>query len=225
MFVITLRGSRRRADVVAEFARVGLDVEVVERERDHEDGKRGCFRSHQRVMEIALERGLKSFAVFEDDVVFRQRGHALPVRGVVEETIDLARRRGNACMIGLGGIATRPIGEPIDGVSRVRAATFAYTHAYVVSDRVAAEVAALEYRGQHIDQVFMKSFENSMALVVPTIAFQRGYLTQPTTTGASLAYKFLTVLRNMVSATLLQIVMEGVCCAWGAVLRLLDRRS
>lgn len=224
MFVITLRGSRRKDDVLAEFRRVGLDVEVVERTRDCGDGKRGCFQSHQHVMKLALERGLKSFAVFEDDVIFRQRSHALPVKGIVSETIDFARRHPDS-MIGLGGIATRPIGKAVNGVSCIRSSAFAYTHAYVVSDVVAARVVKLEYKGQHIDQVFMKSFEKNMALVVPTIAFQRGYLAQPTTTGGSLSYKLLTILRNTISATLFQIGMECICRVWGKALRILDKRS
>jgi hypothetical protein len=224
MFVITLRGSRRKADVLAEFERVGLDVEVVVRERDCEDGKRGCFQSHQHVMQMALARGLDSFAVFEDDVVFHQRSHPLPVKGIVEETIDFARRHPDA-MVGLGGIATRPIGQAVNGVSCIRSACFAYTHAYVVSASVAKNVAQLKYAGRHIDQVFMDEFTHRMALVIPTIAFQRGYLAQPTTTGSSISYKVLTIMRNMISATFFQIGMEFLCRGWGAAVRLVGKRS
>jgi hypothetical protein len=225
MFVITLRGSRRRADVLAEFERVGLEVEVVVRERDVEDGKRGCFESHQRVMQLALARGLESFVVFEDDVVFRQRSHALPIRGIVEETIDFVRQNPQT-MVGLGGIATSAIGNPCSTETTwIRSTTFAYTHGYAVSSSVAREISNLNYVGIHIDQVFIKKFQENMALVVPTIAFQRGYLFTPTTTDSSVFYRLLTILRNMVSATLFQISMEYTCRAWGAGSRLLGRRS
>jgi len=208
--------------VLAEFERVGLDVEVVTRERDCEDGKRGCFESHQNIMEIALQRRLESFVVFEDDVVFQQRSHGLPIKSIIAETLEFVRKTPEM-MVGLGGIAMSPVGSPVDGASWIRPTKFAYTHAYVVSATVAREIAELEYEGRHIDQVFIQSFQQSMALVVPTIAFQTGYIFSPTTTGSSVVYKALTMLRNVISATFFQIGMEYFFRGWGIAARRLGR--
>ena len=137
MFCIVLRGSRRRRDVEAEFSRVGLDVEIVERERD-EDGKRGCFESHQEVMRIALDRKLDSFVVFEDDVYFSARSHSLTVKGIVKEAVALVSTN-RSVVLGLGGLVVARVGRSVvEGSSVFRRAEFACTHAYVVSSSVAS---------------------------------------------------------------------------------------
>jgi GR25 family glycosyltransferase involved in LPS biosynthesis len=40
------------------------------RDPDVEDGKRGCFESHQAAARHALERGARRVLIFEDDVLF-----------------------------------------------------------------------------------------------------------------------------------------------------------
>lgn len=57
---------------LAQFASVGLAdrVHFLVREPDTQDGKRGCFHSHQQAARRALELGARRALTFEDDVEF-----------------------------------------------------------------------------------------------------------------------------------------------------------
>ncbi len=70
---ITLRTRPERMEAAtAQFAAVGLAdrVHFLVQEPDREDGKRGCFCSHQQAARRALELGARRALTFEDDVEF-----------------------------------------------------------------------------------------------------------------------------------------------------------
>lgn len=217
MYCITLKGSRRRGVVEREFERVGLHgVQIVERERDS-DGKRGCFQSHQHVLKLGLQHKFGSIVVFEDDVEFRMRSHS----GSVAEMIHRAKRVAEArpgLVVGLGGFVFDAVGDDA-GDPNFRFAPFALTHAYVVSAATATEISSWNYDDRHIDKVFLASMSSRMAILVPSIAFQRGYFepSEITTTESTWSYFFVTALRNIVSSFAVQVAFELVGRARGAV--------
>jgi hypothetical protein len=204
--------------VEAEFARVGIldDVEIVERDRDFDDGKRGCFCSHQEVMKTALASGLTTIVIFEDDVCFSNRSHRQSVKSIIDDAIAFVGKNPNT-ILGLGGFAARRVGEAADKRGIFRAAPFLCTHAYVVSSAVATEIVSWKYEDRHIDHVLVERCAKNMKLTIPTIAFQLGYfdLKEITTTDNRLLYKLLTLSRNIVSSFVVQIAFEFFFRAMG----------
>lgn len=214
MYCITLKGSARVADVSRELARVGLeDVTLLARTRDVQDGKRGCFESHQAALRAGLADGHDAVVVFEDDVCFRDRG-SLPVAQLVEEARALALARPD-CIVGIGGMAMGPMGSWV--TPRFCECKFAYTHGIVVGAQVAREMLEWQYHGEHIDRVLQQR-ANAMLLAVPSVAFQRSYLHDMTTTEDTVAYRCLTALRNVLGPAAVQIAFERFWRLVGCVL-------
>ena len=208
MYCITLKGSRRTADVRKELARVGLDeVKVLEFERDYENGMRGCFQSHQAALRRGIESGCKSIVVFEDDVVFREPNDpALAMSTIVQRARSLVEI--DPCLIvGLGGLIIGPV-HPEPLFWNFFHAKFACAQAYVISFERAVEVCNIEFHYVHYDKMLFRLFGDNMAVTIPTVAFQSPYYSEMTTTESTLYYYGLTLGRNVLHPVVVQRIFE-----------------
>lgn len=143
------RADRRRM-LLEEFRALGLPVEFVLVERDHENPERGCYHSHQRCAAIALERGLRRVLILEDDATFmppgqRQLGH-----------INRFLRLRNPGVFYLGGILGRMWRIPWPGVVRCR---LTGCHAYMLSAAVCRKLVALPFAGEAVDSIVARNFK------------------------------------------------------------------
>ena len=208
MFCITVKHSPRTQDVRKEFRRVNLDVKILEFDRDWEDGMRGCFKSHQEALRRGIEQGSKSIVVFEDDVVFREGTDVtVPVSKVVSRARILAEID-TTLVVGLGGLVIGPVTtEPLHW--NFFQAKFACAQAYVVSFEMAVVICEWDYNTVHYDKRLYRLSGDNMAIVVPTIAFQRPYFTTMTTTENTHTYRLLTLFRNLLHPFLVQRTFES----------------
>tara|TARA_Y100000389_G_scaffold142658_2_gene140717 strand:+ start:2690 stop:3391 length:702 start_codon:yes stop_codon:yes gene_type:complete len=217
MYCIVLRGSQRIQNVKDELKLYGFgDALIVERDRDVEDGKRGCFESHKAVLAAGLKTDAKAIVVFEDDVRFWDRG-ALPPKGLIEEAVGLATTT-PSLIVGLGGYAAGPIGALLPGTRSFRRSVFACTHCYVCGRDIANEIIKWDYGGEHIDHVLMRRHGSNMALAVPSVAFQASYFWDLTNTENTITYKIITYFRNLLGPAIIQVIFEVF---WRAVAYLL----
>tara|TARA_X000001036_G_scaffold415280_1_gene431250 strand:- start:370 stop:1272 length:903 start_codon:yes stop_codon:yes gene_type:complete len=208
MFCIALKGSARRADVETELSKHGLqDVKILEFERDTENGMRGCFHSHQHCLRQGVESGADTIVVFEDDVLFKDRGQESIVDTVARARMLVSKNP--SLIVGLGGLVIGPVAtrNPIDD-TQFYMCRWACAHAYVVSRQMASVIMDWKFEDEHYDVVMYRAAEQRMAICLPTVAFQRPYFVQITTTDSSLGYKLLTFGRNMISPVFVQIVFE-----------------
>ena len=208
MYCITVRGSSRAPVVKSELARVGLleTTTVLTFERNVEDGKHGCFTSHQEALKRGLDDKADAITIFEDDVIFRNRGdlHAL-----LTQAKAIVRSRPDS-LVALGGLLMAPTGGRVEGYPHFRYVPWACTHAYVVSPVMARKIGALRYENEHIDAVIKTHYGHAMIACVPSVAFQRPYYSaaELTLTEATYYYRALIVGRNMISPTVVQLAFE-----------------
>jgi GR25 family glycosyltransferase involved in LPS biosynthesis len=165
---ITLRTRpERRALAELQFASVGLldRVKFLEREPDVEDGKRGCFHSHQAAAAHALQQSARYALIFEDDVQFLPHftGHAASrAAHFIEHTMEEWE------IFFLGHFARKMELTSQPDIVRVRAMD---GHAYVLSREGMQKLCSLEYRGDQVDVHFHYESTQAFALY-PMIAVQ-----------------------------------------------------
>lgn len=217
MYCITLEGSARVPVVINELQYSGLlnSTTVLSFERNVEDGKRGCFTSHQEACRRGLQENVDAIVIFEDDVVFRHGGdlHAL-----IEEAKTIAAERPSS-LVALGCLLMAPMGQRIDNHPRFAYAKWACTHSYVVSREMARKIVALEYKNEHIDVVMKARYGDCMIACVPGVAFQRPFYTRAdlTLTENTYYYRTLVAGRNLLTPTVVQVVFEYFFRALGNV--------
>lgn len=148
---ISLRERQDRRDLFEEqFADSGLQVEYLLVERDGEDPQRGCYDSHLRCADLALERGYRRVLIFEDDATLEPFGR----KTVLRINSFLEARQPEIFYLGviLGKIwLTWHL-----GVARARGQG---AHAYILSADGCRKVLALgAYSGRGIDNYYSKIF-------------------------------------------------------------------
>ena len=213
MYCIALRDTPRADALREELEKHDLhrDVEWVLRDRDAEDGIRGCYESHQAVAEAFVNTNGSVAVVFEDDVVFEHARGMTVVQGI-QDAVNAVR--GGASVCGIGGIAVAPFGPHVESSVRCRYAKWRWTHAYAMSRAAAVWIQNTPYARRHYD-VVLGDVVGRTALLCPAVAFQRGGC--GTTTGASALYRFLSFLRDAVGARRCQKTMEALMRACGVL--------
>eukprot|EP00962_Isochrysis_galbana_P028769 scaffold9123_cov121-Isochrysis_galbana.AAC.3 len=170
IFCITLSTRpERRALADASFDAVGLRdrVEYLVRDPDLEDGKRGCFESHQAAAREALQRGARRVLIFEDDVEF------LP--SFTPFAASRARRflrRDDWELFFLGHFAQAM--EPTDQTDVMKVQSMD-AHAYFLTADGMAALAALQYTGDQVDVHFHYRSRRAFALYPMAVVQRMGY--------------------------------------------------
>jgi hypothetical protein len=166
---ITLRTRPERAEAARrQFARVGLAdrVHFLVMEPDADDGKRGCFHSHQHAARRALELGAKHALTFEDDVEFTNdfspfaAARAAKFLSETDEPWEL---------FFLGHFPRKMELTSQRDVVKVRSMD---GHAYVLTAQGMRALGALAYRGDQVDVHYHYCCAQAFALY-PMVALQR----------------------------------------------------
>jgi hypothetical protein len=205
---VTTTESPRIREVHDNLASAGLGwVRDYVTQRDHEDGKRGCFRAHVSAISHAFDESACDFVwMFEDDVAFERELHPADLARIEAVAVE------HGALVAIGGMAVAPLWlvAPPD----VYHGTWNYTHAYVVPRSCADAIKRLKYEGDHYDRVLARHF--TQLLVHPALAYQRP--STPSLTSASPVYHAITSFRNYVGPSLIQWVLGvfWVCVAWAA---------
>lgn len=140
----------RRALLDKEFAGSGLHIEYVLVTRDNENPERGCYNSHLRCAELALQRGYRRVLILEDDATLE----FFAPRMVLRINRFLAKRNPDIFYLGVNLGRLWLTWTP--GIARVRAQG---GHAYILSIEACRKVIALgDYSGRGIDNYYSKMF-------------------------------------------------------------------
>lgn len=145
----------RRQRLQEEWDKLGLQVEYLLMDKDEEDPQRGCFHSHQKCAQLALDRGYNNILIFEDDVVFENN----------ISTDQIARinqfiSRNNPDLFYLGIILGKMWLTWHRGVARCRGAG---THGYVLSQKACRELITHKFTGLGIDTLYKRLFKGFCA--------------------------------------------------------------
>ena len=68
IYVINLQHRKDRRDKILELYKNNFNIIIVEAIK-HENGRIGCFMSHQKCIKLAKEKNLKNIIIMEDDCV------------------------------------------------------------------------------------------------------------------------------------------------------------
>lgn len=183
IFCINLvRRADRRAEAEAEFAKHKLTVEFVDGVDGLEldlppaytteghlinKGEQGCILSHLKVAQLAKQRGLKNYFVFEDDVQLHDNFNTI-------FSTYMYQVPPNSHMLYLGGNHIESMNKVADNVYRMRN-TFT-THAYGIlqSGMYDTLIAKLSCKNSKADIAMAELHHNHNCYVfMPHLAWQR----------------------------------------------------
>lgn len=119
----------REENVTKQAEKYGLEIEIVEFEKDEESPVRGCCSSHQAILEMAKQRDLDKVMVIENDVCFEE--NPLPY---VDGPLGLP-----ANMLYLGGTLSRIYYEEptrLEGSDTIGLLTVKPTHTFLDLDKM-----------------------------------------------------------------------------------------
>ena len=158
----------RKAALTDELAAVGLLDRAIflVQEPDVADGKRGCFRAHQRSARRALERGAGCCLTIEDDCFFTD-GFSPYAAARVARFLRDPPPEWQIFFLGHFPRKMECTAQP--DVVRVRSMD---AHCYLLSADGMRALSALEYRGDQVDVHFHYACEHAYALY-PMAALQR----------------------------------------------------
>lgn len=152
----------RRELLEKSFQALNHDIEYVLIQRDSEDPERGCYQSHLKCAQLALERGYQRVLILEDDATF------LPPSPRQLKWINRFLRWRNPQLFHLGGILGRMWLIPFPFVVRAR---MTGAHAYILSHKACQRLVKTSYQGIAIDSLFCRFFRAYSTF--PMIAYQQ----------------------------------------------------
>ena len=205
---IVLEGSTRIPRLREELSRLRLDdtVRLLERQRDPQDGVRGCMQSHQAALRAGLRAGSRAMVVMEDDLEWRSRGWS--VSTALDAAINVTTG-GGADIVFLGGLPIVPFGPEVSAGVRSPAAMM-WTTCYVVSANAAREIVSWSYRGVHYDRELLRLRQASLH---PSVAFQRTLWSSELTTVQpdNALYVLAALALSLIGRQRVQRLLEAAC--------------
>lgn len=156
VFCISLRErTDRRALLEAEFLGSGLHIEFLIVDRDTQSPERGCFTSHVKCAQLALERGYRRVLILEDDATL------MHFQSLQVQQINAFLRRRDPEQLYLGANLGKVWLTWNMGIARVRAKG---THAYILSSAGCHHLLThAPYSGVAIDKIYCKHFKGYMS--------------------------------------------------------------
>lgn len=140
----------RRSHLEEQFKGSGLNIEYVIVDRDHEDGQRGCFNSHQLCASIAIERNCKNVLILEDDITLEY--FSLNKINVINKFLDNKKPE----VFYLGATLGKIWLTWVFGIARIRSQG---AFAYILPRESCEKVLRLKYEGKGIDNYYSKMFK------------------------------------------------------------------
>ena len=152
-----------------QFRRVGLGdrVEFHIVNKHPTDTERGIFESHIACLRAGLDAGAKRIAVFEDDILF----HRFSARRL-QQAASFMRGNPDWRLFFFGCFVNSSRKTSFPSVVKVRYRST--SHGYVVSQNMAAELVATEWRGVPYDVVLRDIGKDQVYAIYPAFAFQSG---------------------------------------------------
>ncbi|SCX71038.1 Glycosyltransferase family 25 (LPS biosynthesis protein) [Pseudomonas sp. NFACC32-1] len=134
----------RRLLLLETMKRSGLDIEFVLVDPDRENPARGCFNSHLKCAEIALQRNYSNVLILEDDALqyFFSKQTVRNINRFISTE--------NFSILHLGYTMGKIWLTWNFSIARGRVTAL---HAYILSKRGCSEFVKLEYRSEPIDRV------------------------------------------------------------------------
>ncbi|MCK9236560.1 MAG: glycosyltransferase family 25 protein [Thiopseudomonas sp.] len=148
--ISTSERADRREHLKKQFQDSGLKIEYVLVERDHEDGQRGCFLSHQLCAKIALERNYKNILILEDDVTLEHTS-LKKIRIINKFLLNK-----NPDILYLGATLGKIWLTWSFSIARIRSQG---AFAYILSNKSCETIVELKYEGRGIDNYYSKIFK------------------------------------------------------------------
>lgn len=162
------RAHYRRDRVEFQFKDMGLDVTFIEAVHRPNSPRKGCLRSHQKIVKLAKEKGQKNIFIFEDDVKFIYSKEQ--TRWYLSEALKALPEEYHALYLGIrwgtkGEVMSNNLVEVHSGKT-----THAVMFSHVVFDII------LDYDGKNFDHCMLDAIQKyrQCYCVVPTLAIQSG---------------------------------------------------
>lgn len=153
VFCISIREREDRRELLrGEIEPFGFDLEFVLVDKDSENPERGCFNSHRRCAELALERGYARVLVLEDDACYEPAAN-LP--GVLKRVNDFLREH-NPEIFYLGCILGKAW---LSGRWRVLRCSAYGGHAYILSRAGCQKLVSHSYAGDAVDVIYKREYK------------------------------------------------------------------
>ncbi|WP_172402793.1 glycosyltransferase family 25 protein [Pseudomonas putida] len=156
VFCISLKERTDRRELLEkEFEGSGVRIDFLIVERDSENPERGCFDSHVKCAQLAIERNYRNVLILEDDATL------LEFESVQVQQINSFMSRHEPEQFYLGANLGKVWLTWHKGIARVRAKG---THAYILSRKGCQHLLShAPYSGVAIDKVYSKNFKAYMA--------------------------------------------------------------
>lgn len=209
-FIISLDISTDRRDKIKnELERVGLEnYEFRIFEKDREDTKRGCFISHQTVINECYNSSMDRVLILEDDAYFIKNLSKLSIQ--LEEIIvwlnNNSSKEGLFDVFFLGHLPIFPL-EPVGfktGIVKTKGSR--YTHCYLLSREGMEKIIKIKYDGEHYDY-YTGNFEKNFG-IYPMISYQDDVIS---VNDYNFFYRLFSGVRNRISCSRLCRVAEVIC--------------
>lgn len=159
--------SDRRAEAVAQFARVGLAdrVEFVVVPKHATDCEQGIYESHLRCIARGLSQGARQILIFEDDILFDGFTTA-----ALERCAAFLAAEPGWHMLFLGCMVKASRRTRCPGVVRIRYRSL--THAYAIHRTFAERLVTCPWQGVPYDDFLRDLKDERTFAIYPSFAFQ-----------------------------------------------------
>ncbi len=156
----------RRAQAVAQFARVGLAGRMTYMciDRHPTDSEQGIYASHMACIRDGLADGARHILIFEDDVIFERFSSAR-----LEAALSFLRRQPDWQILFLGCLVTRSRATESSAVRKVAYRCLA--HAYALNRSCAEKLVQKPWSGTPFD-VILRNLKDGLFACYPSFAFQ-----------------------------------------------------
>ncbi|XWV24976.1 hypothetical protein QJ856_gp0803 [Tupanvirus deep ocean] len=149
------------------FDKYNIPVNFFRVNKDKEDGRRGCFTSHVKIINDAYDKKLNNILIFEDDIVcYLSKEEFDQKMQQIHEFMD----NNDFDILFIGSIPDIFNKRVVKVYKDIYKANAYCTHAYILSRKGIEKFRNLTYNGTPIDFVYMDS-DNAYAMY-PSIFYQ-----------------------------------------------------
>lgn len=209
-YIISLDiSSERRDKITKELERVGLEnYEFRICEKDTESTKRGCFNSHQKIINQCYYTDINRILILEDDAYFIES--ITKIKESLENILAWMENKFNSNesfdIFFLGHLPLIPFNLVDSNKQIIKTPCSRYTHAYIVTRQGMENISKIEYDGRHYD-LYIGNLEENFSLY-PMISYQDDVVS---VNDFNKIYKFFSGIRNTISCRRLCRTAEILC--------------
>ncbi len=153
-FCINLKKRTDRKETCDKiFAKLNMKVEYYHPKKHPIDGRIGCFESHIKLIKLALKKGYKRLAIFEDDI----EEYDTIDENVIKKISKFLKENKDWNIFFLGCIPEirTSITKPTTTL-KIHEVAGLCTHAYIINEPLMKKMANMEWLGIPIDYIYVK---------------------------------------------------------------------